>query len=111
MTHDDITSCRSLQVQLECFQKGFDQIHSSHGELVSRGRAVSKEIEQLDSSMFGPSDAAHPAAKTVREHVEKLETTLQTMDSTAAPHLEQLKECLQFHLLQERAGKVGVAGV
>ena len=99
----------SPQVQLECFQKGFDKIHSSHDELVSRGGAISKEIDQLDSSMFGPSDSTHPAVQSVKEHVAKLEASVRKMDSTAAPHLQQLKDCLQFHLLQERAGKVGIS--
>ena len=96
------------QLHLDAFQRQYDQLVSSHDELVAMGRSVSKDIEQLDSEMFGSTATgyAHPLTSKVEEFIEKMKSSMDKMLQIASPRLQQLKDCLQFHLLQQRANKV-----
>lgn len=96
------------QLHLDAFQRQYDQFVSSHDELVARGRNIAKEIAQLDLVMFGGVNkgSTHPATFEVEKLVEKMESSSARMLKVASPRLQKLKDCLQFHLLQERANKV-----
>lgn len=96
------------QLHLDAFQRQYDQLVSSHDKLVAMGRSVSKDIEQLDSEMFGSraTGHAHPLTFKVKELIEKMQSSMDRMLRVASPRLQQLKDCLQFHLLQQRANKV-----
>lgn len=96
------------QLQLDAFQRQYDQLVSSHDELVAMGRSVSKDIEQLDMEMFGSTATghAHPLTAKVEELIKKIDSSLETMLQVACPRLLQLKDCLQYHLLQQSANKV-----
>ena len=96
------------QLHLDAFQRQYDQLVSSHDELVAMGRSVSKEVEQLDSEMFGSTATghAHPLTSKVEELIEKMKCSMDKMLEIASPKLQQLNDCLQFHLLQQRAKKV-----
>ena len=96
------------QLHLDAFQRQYDQLVSSHAELVAMGRSVSKDIEQLDSEMFGSTATGHthPLTSKVEELIEKMKSSMDKMLQIASPRLQQLKDCLQFHLLQQRANKV-----
>lgn len=96
------------QLHLDAFQRQYDQLVSSHDELVAMGRSVSKDVEQLDSEMFGSmtSSHAHPVTSKIEVLIEKLRSSMDKMLEVASPKLQQLKDCLQFHLLQQRANKV-----
>ena len=96
------------QLHLDAFQRQYDQLVSSHDELVTMGRSVSKDVEQLDSEMFGSttSSHAHPVTSKIEVLIAKLRSSMDKMLEVASPKLQQLKDCLQFHLLQQRANKV-----
>ena len=96
------------QLHLDAFQRQYDQLVSSHDELFANGRSISKEVEQLDSEMFGSTVTghAHPLTSKVEELIEKMRCSMDKMLEIASPKLQQLNDCLQFHLLQQRAKKV-----
>ena len=97
------------QLQLEGFEKHYNQLYSSHKELVTRGRETSWQIVQTDALLF--SGTTHQATVCVEEHVTKLELALRKMDDGCGPILQQFKDCLQFHLLQQRANNVCTASL
>ena len=96
---------------LDAFQRQYDQITSSHTELVARGRSVAKEIVQSDDRMFGAgsssSSAAHVVTREVEGEVGRMGRGLVKMEAVAGPKLQQHRDCLQYHLLQQRNKKVG----
>ena len=94
------------QLHLDAFQRQYDQLVTSHDELVAMGRSIAKETEQLDSELFGRT--THPVGVKVERFVERLESSVSKMHVVAAPRLQERKDCLQFHLLQQRANKVRV---
>lgn len=96
------------QLHLDAFQRQYDQLVSSHTDLVAMGRSIAKETEQLDLEMFGStvSGHTHPVGVTVEELVGKMESSMAKMLAVARPKLQQLRDCLQFHLLRQRANKV-----
>ena len=96
------------QLHLDAFQRQYNQLLTSHHDLVTMGRSIAKETEQLDMEMFGStvSGHAHPVAGKVDGLLGKMESSSAKMLTVAQPKLQQLKDCLQFHLLQQRASKV-----
>lgn len=96
------------QLHLDAFQRQYNQLLTSHHDLVTMGRSIAKETEQLDMEMFGSTGSghAHPVAGRVDELLGKMESSSAKMMTAAQPKLQQLKDCLQFHLLQQRASKV-----
>ena len=96
------------QLHLDAFQRQYNQLLTSHHDLVTMGRSIAKETEQLDMEMFGStvSGHTHPVAGKVEELLGKMESSSTKMLTVAQPKLQQLKDCLQFHLLQQRANKV-----
>ena len=96
------------QLHLDAFQRQYDQLVASHGELITRGRSIAKDTEQLDSEMFGSSThgSAHPVSVKVEGLLKRLDSLMSVMLGVATPRLGQRKDCLQFHLLQQRANKV-----
>lgn len=100
------------QQLLDSFETRYDELHAGHQELVSRGRRIADEIVQLDSVLFGGpggqggSGVVHPAVVTVNELVRELEQSVAKLERVASPKLQQLRDCLQFYLLQQRANKV-----
>ena len=100
------------QLHLDAFKRQYDQLIASHDELVAMGRSVSKDTEQLDSEMFGmmASGSAHPVTYRIEKLLEKMELSSSKMLKVARPKLDQFQDCLQFHLLQQRANKVRVGG-
>ena len=99
------------QLQLETFQRQYDQLNNSHEMLVARGRSIAKQINQLDLQLFGgfagsDSGAIHPAIMTVEELVRKMEGSQKETDIVAVPRLHWLQDCLQGHLLYQRSNKV-----
>ena len=96
------------QLHLDAFQRQYDTLLSSHDELVATGRSISKEIEQLDLEMFGSTATghAHPLTSKVEQLIERMKSSLEIMLRVASPKLQKLKDCLQYHLLQQRANKV-----
>ena len=98
------------QLKLDAFERQYNQFQSTHNELVTRGQSIAKQMDQSDSLMFGSgrTGPTHPAVVCVEGVVGKLESSLSTMDRTAGPKLRLLMDCMQSHLLQQRANKVGV---
>ena len=94
------------QLQLDAFQRQYNQFISSHDELVTRGQSVAKELAELDMLLFGET-GDHFAVKGVEVWVGQLEGACQRMRGVAGKKMEKLKSCLQFHVLQERATQVG----
>ena len=104
------------QLQLETFQRQYDQLNNSHEKLVARGRSIAKQTNQLDLQLFGSfpgsdSGAIHPVITTVEELVRRMEVSHQETDMVAVPRLHQLQDCLQGHLLYQRSNKVWGEGV
>ncbi len=93
------------QLQLDAFQRQYNQFLSCHDELVARGRSVAKELTELDVKMFG-SAGEHSAGSTVEKWVGQLEGACQRMKSMAEKKNKKLKSFLQFYLLQQKATKV-----
>lgn len=97
------------QLQLDAFKRQYDQLLTSHKDLVAMGRNIAKETEQLDLEMFGGPMCGHAhqlVAAMVEKLVGKMESSSAKMLAVATPKLQQLQDCLQFHLLQQRANKV-----
>ena len=97
------------QLQLDAFQREYEQFHARHNELVAGGQGIAKEINELDSIMFGEKSSMHPAVVCVEELVKRLEKSVRSMDEIAAPQLQQFKDCLQFYLLEQRGNRVCVS--
>ena len=98
------------QLQLDAFQRQYDLLGSSNEELVARGRNIIEEINQSDVVMFGSTSTIYtlPTSAKVDELAVKLKDARTKMETVAGPKIEQLKDCLQYHLLQQRANKVCV---
>ena len=97
------------QLHLDAFQRQFDQLITSHNDLVTRGRSIAGELAQLDLVMFGTygdGSTRHPAVLKVEVHVTKLEAACYKMKSVSKERMKKLKDCLQYFLLQQRATKV-----
>ncbi len=94
------------QLQLDAFQRQYNQFLSSHDELVARGRGVAKELKELDELMFSRGIGESSAVSGVEEWVEKYEGACQHMKGVAEKKNKKLKSFLQFYLLQQKATKV-----
>ena len=104
------------QLQLETFQRQYDQLNNSHEKLVARGRSIAKQTNELDLQLFGgfagsDSGAIHPAITTVEGLIRKMEGSQRETDMVAVPRLHRLQDCLQGHLLHQRSNKVWGEGV
>ena len=99
------TNLIDAQLQLDAFQRQYNQFLSSHKDLVSKGRSVAKELADLDLMMFGVT-GEHPAVRGVEGWIVRLVKASERMSEVAGKKIEKLKSCLQFFQLQQRATKV-----
>ena len=97
------------QLHLDAFQRQYDQLISSHNDLIARGRSITDELAQLDLVMFGSygdGSTRHTAVVKVEGYVTRLEAACYKMKSVSKEKIKKLKDCLQYFLLQQRATKV-----
>lgn len=96
------------KLQLDAFQRQYDQISQSHLDLITKGRSLAVETEESDSLMFGrgPTDSAHPATVKVEGVVSLMSQAHDKMEGVVNPRLQRLKEVHQFHSLKHKLFKV-----
>lgn len=92
--------------QLNVFEEQHDQINKSHDDLVAMGRGIAAKIETSDSSMFGPSDSAHPASTKVEGVVSGMVECRDKMEGVVTSRLQQLQMCRDFHSLKKTLNTV-----
>lgn len=96
------------KLQLDAFQRQYNQINKSHTDLVGMGRGIAAEIDQSDAAMFGPGKAGttHPAVEVVEGVVLRMEDARARMVGVAEPRLQQLQQCYQLHSVKQKLTKV-----
>lgn len=97
------------KLQLDAFQRQYEQLSSSHNSLISSGRSVVSEMSQSDEAMFGPGaggSSTHSAVTKVEGVVERMVGVYQRMEGVARPRLKQLQTCYQFYNLKQTCNKV-----
>lgn len=92
------------QLQLDTLQGQYNDLFSTHNDIAIRARSVARETEQLDSIMFGSTPGpTHPVVVIVDELEVKMTEAGEKLEGVVRPRLKQLKDCLDYHLLQQRA--------
>lgn len=97
---DNITDAQS---QLEIFERQYKQQKEKQDSLITRGKEINGVIDQLDQEMFGTKCVKVEVQEVVNKMVQKIEKERDRMIKEAGPHLNLLKECLQYHLLNQRS--------
>ena len=97
------------RLQLDAFQRQYDQMNKSHLDLVEKGRGTASEIDQLDLTMFGGKEtngSTHPAVVKVEGVVAKMAHVWKAMEGVAGPLLQRLKDCHICHFIKQSTADV-----
>jgi len=97
------------KLELDAFNRQYDQIRKSRADLISKGRGIALEIEQLDVLFFGSEvqgHTPHPAGVRVEEKIARMVAASQRLEGVAQPHLQQLQKLYKFHSLKEKSSRV-----
>ena len=96
------------QLQLDIFERQYQQQKDSQELLITRGQEISNLIDQLDRDVFGCTMRDIKIRETLEKMVSKMEEGKAKMASEAGPRLVLLEECVQYHLLEQRSHKLNV---